>query len=99
MKSTGEISAIAGVSGKRGSSGDGDLATLAKLNNPVCVAVDASHNIYICDLSNHKIRKVNISDGKISTFAGTGVAGHSGRAYLYVCLFIHPFVYLYFYIC
>ena len=80
MKSTGEISAIAGIRGQRGSSGDGDLTTLAKLNDPACVAVDVSHNIYICDLWNHKIRKVNISDGKISTFAGTGVAGYSGRA-------------------
>ena len=102
MKSTGIISTIAGVRGKKGNSGDGGSATLAKLNGPSCVAIDASDNTYICDLSNHKIRKVNASDGKITTFAGTGEAGYSGR----VCLTLlspmglfHPFVYLYSYLC
>ncbi len=35
-------------------------------------------NVYIADLGNHRIRKVTISTGIISTFAGTGSTGFSG---------------------
>jgi len=60
-----------------GYSGDGGLATLAKLDNPASVALDVAGNIYISDVYNHVIRKVNTS-GIISTFAGTGIVGYSG---------------------
>lgn len=74
---TGNISTVAG-SGAAGFSGDGGLATAAQLNNPTGVAVDKSGNIYITDLSNQRIRKINIGSGNISTIAGTGIAGFSG---------------------
>jgi trimeric autotransporter adhesin len=45
---------------------------------PSAVAVDASGNIYIADTGNNRIRLLTASDGKISTFAGSGVAGYSG---------------------
>ena len=35
-------------------------------------------NIYIADRGNHRIRKVTISTGIISTIAGTGTASYSG---------------------
>ena len=35
-------------------------------------------NVYIADRSNHRIRKVTVSTGTISTIAGTGAAGYSG---------------------
>ena len=35
-------------------------------------------NIYIADQYNHRIRKVTISTGIISTIAGTGTASYSG---------------------
>ena len=35
-------------------------------------------NIYIADLSNHRIRKVTVSTGIISTIAGTGTNSYSG---------------------
>ncbi|MBA3663048.1 MAG: T9SS type A sorting domain-containing protein [Bacteroidetes bacterium] len=70
------INTIAGT-GVSGYSGDGAAATIATLNNPAAVAVDAAGNIYIADASNNSIRKVNTS-GIISTLAGTGVAGYSG---------------------
>ena len=34
--------------------------------------------MYIADLGNHRIRKVTVSTGIISTIAGTGSAGYSG---------------------
>jgi len=43
----------------------------------VGVAVDASHNVYIADEGNGRVRMVNTS-GIISTFAGNGTQGYSG---------------------
>ncbi len=76
-KVTGIINTIAGT-GTAGSTGDGGLATAAQLNNPCGVTVDAAGNVYIADMSNHKIRKIDKVTGNISTIAGTGTAGFSG---------------------
>ena len=35
-------------------------------------------NVYIGDLNNHRIRKVTVSTGIITTFAGTGTSSYSG---------------------
>ena len=35
-------------------------------------------NVYIADSFNHRIRKVTVSTGIITTFAGTGSASYSG---------------------
>ena len=34
--------------------------------------MDDRGNLYICDIGNHRIRRVNLKSGTISTFAGTG---------------------------
>ncbi len=68
---------IAGTPGKAGFAGDGGLATAALLNAPSSVAVDAAGNIYIAELNTARIRKIG-TNGIITTFAGTGVAGFSG---------------------
>ena len=60
----------------QGYSGDGGLATIAKLNRPLGVAVDSSGAIYIANTSNNRIRKV--VGNTITTVAGTGVASFSG---------------------
>lgn len=54
-----------------GFAGDGAAAAAAQLNNPIGIALDASHNLYIADSANQRIRKVAASNGFISTFAGT----------------------------
>jgi uncharacterized protein (TIGR03437 family) len=56
--------------------GDGGPATSATLYGPVGVQVDASGDLYISDQGNDVIRKV--TNGIISTFAGTGVFGFAG---------------------
>ncbi|MFF4245635.1 RICIN domain-containing protein [Streptomyces sp. NPDC001822] len=72
----GKISTVAGT-GAAGFSGDGGPAVKAQLNYPLGVAVDSTGALYICDHRNSRIRKV-AADGKISTIAGSGVAGFKG---------------------
>jgi hypothetical protein len=74
---TGKISTFAGT-GVSGFSGDGGIATLAKLNGPEGVAVDGAGNVYIADQGNNRIREVIAAAGFIFTIAGTGIAGFSG---------------------
>ena len=77
---TGIISTIAG-SPTYGFSGDGGPSSAAKLYYPRNVAVDAVGNIYICDMNNNRIRKIN-TFGIITTIAGNGyLAGTGGGAY------------------
>ncbi|MBI4910168.1 MAG: hypothetical protein HY820_41505 [Acidobacteria bacterium] len=78
------FSVIAGRTGVSGFSGDGSSATLASLNTPSGLAVDAAGNLYIADSGNHRIRKVDKS-GIIATVAGSGgpnggFAGDGGPA-------------------
>ena len=75
--STGIITNIAG-NGIAGFAGDGGQATVAKLNIPREVAVDASGNVYVADSYNYRIRKINVSTGIISTVAGNGNGGYTG---------------------
>ncbi len=75
--STGFISTVAG-NGTQTYGGDGAAATLARLNSPIALALDASGNVYIADLGNYRIRKVTAATGVISTVAGNGGAGFGG---------------------
>ncbi len=75
--STGVIATIAG-SGVSSFLGDGSAATSANLLYPHAAAVDSAGNIYIADLSNHRIRKVTKSTGIITTYAGMGYCDYSG---------------------
>ena len=68
---TGIITTIAGT-GQRGFSGDGGPALQAKMNRPHSIQLGPEGNLYICDIGNHRIRKVDQKTGHISTFAGTG---------------------------
>jgi uncharacterized protein (TIGR03437 family) len=73
--SSGVITTVAG-NGTQGYSGDNVSALSAELNFPTGVAVDAAGNLYIADYFNYRIRKV--SNGTITTVAGTGVTGYGG---------------------
>lgn len=68
---TGIISSVAG-NGEHGFSGDHGPATEAKLNRPHSITFDANEKLYICDIGNHRIRRVDLATGQIETFAGTG---------------------------
>ena len=72
----GVIATVAGM-GTSGFSGDGEKATLAHLNFPTGVAVDAAGAVYIADTGNNRIRRVGPND-LITTVAGSGAEGFSG---------------------
>jgi len=76
VDSSGVITTIAG-DGNAGFSGDGGLATSARLNFPTGVFVDAQGNVFFADRENHRIRKVDTL-GVITTVAGNGAFGSSG---------------------
>ena len=71
----GVITTIAGT-GEPGSTGDGDLATAARIQNPKSVVVHDG-NLYFSSLED-KVRRVDLTSGIITTVAGTGVADYSG---------------------
>lgn len=74
--SDGIITTVAGT-GKATFSGDGGAATAAALNEPHAVATLPDGGFAIADTYNHRVRRV-WPDGRITTVAGTGVAGFSG---------------------
>ena len=68
---TGVMTTIAGT-GKPGFDGDGGPANKARLDLPIAVAMDTDAGLLICDIKNHRVRRVDLESGVISTFAGTG---------------------------
>ncbi len=71
-----EVTVVAGT-GLPGFSGDGGLATEARLQYPMGIAVDASGNLFIVDSVNGRIRVV-LENGRIATVAGNGSFGGNG---------------------
>ena len=68
---TGIITTVAG-NGTAGFSGDGGPATQAQLKQPHSIALDNAGHLYICDIGNHRVRRVDLAQGTIDTFGGTG---------------------------
>jgi hypothetical protein len=71
------ISTIAGT-GTGSYSGDGGQATSATVNSPHGIALDSSGNVFFSDYNNHRVRKITVSTGIITTYAGTGSGSYSG---------------------
>ncbi len=61
-----------------GSNGDGGPAIDALMQYPYALCMDKKNNLYISEYGGHRIRKINLTTGIISTFAGNGTAGFSG---------------------
>jgi len=70
------ITTVAGT-GIAGYSGDGGPASKAEFTQPQTAIFDKAGNLFITDVNNHVIRKVDPS-GIITTIAGTGFCGYSG---------------------
>lgn len=75
---TGVITTVAGNGGS-GFAGDGGPAADARIDNPTGVVVDGDDNLFIVDLGNSVIRRVDAASGVITTVAGVGNwAGYGG---------------------
>ncbi len=73
VDAAGQWKAVAGT-GEVGYSGDNGPAVAAKMNQAYSIAVDGPE-LFVADLMNHCIRKVDLSSGKITTICGTGKKG------------------------
>jgi DNA-binding beta-propeller fold protein YncE len=68
---TGIISTAAGT-GMRGFAGDGGPGAKAQFNQPHSIVLDRDGSMLICDIGNHRIRRLRLDTGIIETYAGTG---------------------------
>lgn len=68
---TGLISTVAGT-GETGFAGDGGPATRAQFKQPIGIQLDAQDNLFVADIGNHRIRRIDGRTGIITTFAGNG---------------------------
>jgi len=68
---TGAVTTLAGSVTSGAADGTG---TSASFNNPYGITTDGI-NLYVADTYNHKIRKIVISSGVVTTVAGTGTFG------------------------
>ena len=75
---TGLISTFAGT-GTAGYTGDGGLATSARLSTPQGLHLHTSGDLYFADSGNNVIRKIAAITGIVTTVAGTGTAGYTGN--------------------
>jgi len=88
---SGNITTVAG-NGTYGYNGDGIPATSASFRNPERIAIDGFGNLYIADVENYRIRKVDASTGIITTIAGNGSQGYSGDGGLATAAQINMYV-------
>ncbi len=68
---TGFISTVAGK-GVSGFGGDGGPAITALFNRPHSIALDDAGHLFVADIGNHRIRRINLKSGLIETIAGNG---------------------------
>jgi streptogramin lyase len=71
---SGKVSTYAGT-GDQGYSGDGGPATKARFNGPISIQFNPDGDLFIADIGNHLVRRVDSKTGILTTFAGTGKPG------------------------
>jgi len=70
------VHTVAGMPGKKGFSGDGGLASRAKLADPISISLSPDEKtLLIADIHNRRIRAVDLTTGLIRTIAGNGNRG------------------------
>jgi len=76
-RKTGALETVAGR-GEKGYTGDGGKAVEATMNEPYEIRFDRDGNMYVVEMQNHVVRRIDAKTGKITTIAGTGEAGYGG---------------------
>src|SRR5712691_7499989 len=71
VDTTGVISTVAGT-GRAGFSGDGGAAREATFKQPHSIALDGQGGLFLCDIGNHRVRRVDLKSGLVTTLTGTG---------------------------
>ncbi len=72
---SGVITTLAG-NGKAGFAGDGGPAAAAQFSTLIQIALDATGTqLYVADIGNKRVRKIDLAAGTVSTVAGTGKSG------------------------
>jgi DNA-binding beta-propeller fold protein YncE len=73
--SSGAVTTVAGLATDGAGVGAfaDDTGTSARFNRPYGITIDNSGNLYVADSNNNRIRKIVISTGEVTTFAGSGV--------------------------
>jgi len=64
--------------GQAGYSGDGFLAEKAQINGPAGLAIDKEKNVYIVEIFNNVVRKIDNKTKIITTVVGNGENGFAG---------------------
>jgi DNA-binding beta-propeller fold protein YncE len=86
INTDGIIDSVAGT-GKLGFGGDGGMPLMADFHmqesneNPEpggSITTDLDGRVYLADTYNHRIRRIDLAAGTVTTIAGTGTAGFSG---------------------
>src|SRR5688572_10089099 len=72
-----KIETIAGT-GQAADGGSGGLALKTNIGNPFGVEVGPDGALYITEVSNHRVRRLDLKTGQLTTVAGNGVKGYAG---------------------
>ena len=70
--------AVSDLAGSAGGHANG-VGAAARFNSPGGLAV-SGNTLYVADISNHRIRAVDIPSGTVSDVAGSGTSGHADGA-------------------
>ena len=73
-KKTRIITTVAG-NGQPGFNGDGGPGVKAQMRQPHSIAFDPQGRMLICDIGNHRVRRLDLKTGIIETWLGTGEKG------------------------
>ncbi|HIN52804.1 MAG TPA: hypothetical protein EYM79_00715, partial [Planctomycetes bacterium] len=73
-----DISTVAGT-GQGGNNGDQGNATDVHVAQPFGVEIGPDGALYVTEVGNHRIMRVDRKTNQLTTIAGTGQAGYSGN--------------------
>lgn len=71
-KSGGAVTTVYGTAGVAGHQDNN--GTAARFNQPHDLVYDGADNLFVADYSNHRVRKIRISTGRVITLAGDGTS-------------------------
>jgi DNA-binding beta-propeller fold protein YncE len=71
------IDAVAG-SGAAGNNGDAGAALTTNIGHPFGVEIGPDGALYITEVMHHRVRRLNLASGQLTTVAGCGRKGYSG---------------------